>query len=59
MKQKIVIHDNINDKVIIREIKLRNLEHFEAQKRMRANVFKDRTKYTRKVKHKGRDNFSL
>lgn len=54
MKQKIIIHDNINDKVIIKEIKVRNLEHFEAQKRLRANIFKDKTKYSRKQKHKER-----
>ena len=54
MDQKIVIHDNINHKTIIKEIKIRNLEHFEPQKRYRANVFKDKTKYTRKQKHKER-----
>lgn len=30
----------------------RNEMHFEVQKRTRAQVFRDRTKYTRKVKHK-------
>lgn len=54
MNQKIVIHDNINNETIIREVKIRNLEHFEAQKRLRANIFKDKTKYTRKQKHKKR-----
>lgn len=32
----------------------RNEMHFEVQQRTRANVFRDRTKYTRKVKHKQR-----
>lgn len=54
MKQKIIIHDNINDKIIIKEIKVRNLEHFEIQKKMRANKFKDKTKYSRKQKYKER-----
>lgn len=31
---------------------LRNELHFNIQKSTRANVFRDRTKYTRKVKHK-------
>lgn len=30
----------------------RNEMHFEVQKRTHAQVFRDRTKYTRKVKHK-------
>lgn len=36
-------------------IKLRNELHFEVQKSTRANVFRDRTKYCRKKKHKNRD----
>ena len=30
----------------------RNTLHFEVQRNTRANVFRDRTKYTRKKKHK-------
>ena len=30
----------------------RNEMHFEVQRRTHAQVFRDRTKYTRKVKHK-------
>lgn len=30
----------------------RNEMHFEVQKRTHAQVFRDRTKYTRKIKHK-------
>ena len=48
-KKKIVIHINPNDIVV------RNEMHFEVQKRTRANVFKDRTKYTRKKKHKNQE----
>lgn len=33
----------------------RNELHFEIQKTTRAHVFKDKTKYTRKTKHKNRD----
>lgn len=32
----------------------RNEMHFEVQRRTHAQVFRDRTKYTRKVKHKKR-----
>lgn len=35
------------------QTKLRNELHFEIQKNNRSNVFRDRTKYTRKKKHKG------
>lgn len=31
---------------------LRNEMHFEVQRKTRANIFRDKTKYTRKVKHK-------
>lgn len=30
----------------------RNEMHFEVQRRTHAQVFRDRTKYTRKIKHK-------
>lgn len=35
--------------------KLRNELHFEVQKSARAHVFRDRTKYCRKKKHKNKD----
>lgn len=35
--------------------KLRNELHFEVQKSTRAQVFRDRTKYCRKKKHKNKD----
>ena len=34
------------------DIKVRNELHFNVQKTTRANIFRDKTKYTRKVKHK-------
>ena len=47
MKQeKIIIH--------VDTIKMRNKMHFEVQRTTRANIFRDRTKYTRKRKHKSK-----
>lgn len=37
----------------VNQTELPNKLHFEVQKNTRMNIFKDRTKYTRKVKHKG------
>ena len=52
MKQKIRIIDKITGKILENEIKLRNLDHFETQLKTRANIFRNRKLYTRKVKHK-------
>ena len=52
MKTKIKLNDKINGKVIETEVNTRNILHFEVQKNTRAQVFKDRTKYNRKLKHK-------
>ena len=38
-----------------KDLNHRNMMHFEVQKSTRANVFRDRTKYTRKTKHKNKD----
>lgn len=47
MKQeKIIIHVDMS--------KVRNEMHFEVQRATRANIFRDRTKYTRKRKHKSK-----
>ena len=56
-KQKIRIVDNINHKVIESEKEIPNKMHFEAQIRYRANVYRDRTKYTRKQKHRNRNDY--
>ena len=48
-KEKIVIHIDPNDIVV------RNEMHFDVQRKTRANVFRDRTKYTRKKKHKNKE----
>lgn len=37
------------------QTKLRNEMHFEVQRTTRANVFRDRKKYTRKFKHKAKN----
>ena len=41
-----------NGKVIEKEV--RNLLHFEVQKSTRANIFRNKKKYTRKQKHKNK-----
>ena len=52
MKKKIRIIDKITGKNLEKEIEVRNLEHFETQLRTRANIFRNRKLYNRKVKHK-------
>lgn len=42
-------------KVKLDVTKLRNELHFEVQKSTRANVFRDRTKYCRRKKHRNKD----
>ena len=52
MKQKIRIIDKITGKILENEIEVRNLDHFATQLKTRANIFRNRKLYTRKVKHK-------
>ena len=52
MKQKIRIIDKTTGKILENEIEVRNLDHFETQLKTRANIFRNRKLYTRKVKHK-------
>ena len=52
MKKKIKIIDKITGKNLEKEIEVRNREHFETQLRTRANIFRNRKLYNRKVKHK-------
>lgn len=42
MKQKIVIHDNLckTPKTIVKEVEVRDIEHFEAQLKYRSHTFK-------------------
>ena len=46
--KKEVIHIKIN------QTKLRNELHFDVQRKTKAHIFKDKTKYTRKRKHKNK-----
>ena len=53
MKRRITIR--LNGKKTSGEVELRNTLHFDVQRNTRSNTFRDRTKYTRKIKHKNRD----
>ena len=57
MKQKVKIIDNINKKVVKKEFETPNKMHLDAQIKYRANVFRDKTKYTRKQKHRNRNDY--
>lgn len=57
MKQKIKIVDNISKKVVEKEINIPNKMHLDAQIRYKANVHRDKTKYTRKQKHRNRNDY--
>ena len=52
MKKKVKIIDNINNKITEHEVEIPNKAHLEAQIRFPHLVHRDKTKYTRKVKHK-------
>ena len=52
MKQKIKIIDKITGKTLEKEVNVRNRDHFEAQRKYRANVFRNHKLYNRKVKYK-------
>ena len=52
MKQKIRIIDKTTGKIFENEIEVRNLDHFETQLKTKANIFRNRKLYTRKVKYK-------
>ena len=53
MKRKIKV--TLDNKTIEGEVEMRNLDHFNVQRTTRAQVFRDRTKYSRKVKHKNNE----
>ena len=53
MKKKIKVIDKINNKVINKEIIIRDLDHFESQKKFKSQVYTDKTKVIpRKQKYK-------
>ena len=47
--KKEIIHIKVD------QTKLRNEFHFNVQRRTRSNVFRDKTKYNRKLKHKNKE----
>jgi len=53
MKKKIKI--TLDNKTVEGEVEMRNLDHFNVQRTTRANIFRDKTKYTRKKKHKSKE----
>ena len=53
MKKKIKV--TLNGKTIEGEVEIRNLDHINAQKNIKSQVFRDKTKYNRKVKHKNNE----
>lgn len=55
MKQKIKVIDKVSGKVLEKEVEIPNKDHFEVQLKTKAHVFKNRKKYTRKLKHKKKD----
>lgn len=52
MKKVIKMVDNINHKVTVSTVEIPNKMHLDAQIRFPHRVQRDRTKYTRKQKHK-------
>lgn len=52
MKRKVRIIDNVNREEIVSEKEIPNKDHFEVQLKTKAHIFRDRKKYTRKIKHK-------
>ena len=55
MKQKIKVIDKVSGKVLEEEVEIRNQDHFEVQLKTKSHIFKNRKKYTRKFKHKKKD----
>ena len=52
MKKKIRLIDKINDKIIEKEYTERNIFHFITSQKHHPQIFRDKTKYTRKEKYK-------
>ena len=57
MKQKIRIVDNISNKVVETEVVMSNKAHLDAQIRCPMRIYKNKTKYTRKSKHRNRNDY--
>lgn len=57
MKTKVRIVDKIHGKVLEKEVSVPNKAHLDAQIKFKSAVFRDRTKYTRKIKHKNKEEY--
>lgn len=57
MKIKVKVTDNISGKVKTGEVTVRQRDHLEAQIKYPHRVQRDRTKYTRKTKHKNKGEY--
>lgn len=57
MKIKVKVTDNISGKVKTGEVTVRQRDHLEAQIKYPHRVQRDRTKYTRKAKHKNKGEY--
>jgi len=44
-------------KIKVKQTEVPNKFHFDVQRNTRMNIFRDKTKYTRKRKHKGQTEF--
>lgn len=57
MKRKVKMVDNVNNTIIQKEVEMPNKEHLEMQIKYPARVHRDKTKYTRKQKHRNRNDY--
>lgn len=57
MKQKIKLTDGITNTTIEKEVTIPNKMHLETQIKYRTNIQRDKTKYTRKQKHRNREDY--
>jgi hypothetical protein len=57
MKRKVKMVDNVNNTVIQKEVEMPSKDHLAAQIKYPTRVYKDKTKYTRKQKHRNRNDY--
>jgi stalled ribosome alternative rescue factor ArfA len=58
MKQKIKVVDKVSGKTIEKETEIRNLDHFEVQRKTRAHIFKPKKgkgSFKRRAKHQKKE----
>ena len=56
MRQKIKLIDKISNKIVEKEVEMPNKMHLEAQIKYKSVKYRDKTKYTRKQKHRQNNN---